>query len=157
MESTCLTNTAPQLDYESYQSISKSIKQICNTQEITKIIAITRSGFAGKVISSQQPNQEIILVTNTPEVMRESRLLFGVTPHLTREEFTTTSSDHIYRCLNELFNENKISAKDKVLVAYVAYPGKGNYLNSIQVHNVEDLKSAFKWGDVDYEKTYKTA
>ena len=48
-------------------AIGSSIKKICSALPITKVIAITVSGYAARAVSSQMIKQQIIAVSNVYE------------------------------------------------------------------------------------------
>ncbi|MFH1235232.1 MAG: pyruvate kinase [Candidatus Diapherotrites archaeon] len=66
-------------------TISKSIHNMSRHVKADRIVAVTRSGFTGRMISRFRPRQEIIAVTDRPEVARKLMLSYGVTPFLIKK------------------------------------------------------------------------
>ncbi len=54
-------------------------------------------------------------------------------------------SDHIVKCLEELWRCNRLVDDDLVLVTAVGYPRSGNRMNLIQTHQVSNLVEAPRW------------
>jgi pyruvate kinase len=66
-------------------TISKSIHNMSMHVKADRIVAVTRSGFTGRMISRFRPEQEIIAVTDRPEVARKLGLSYGITPFLIKK------------------------------------------------------------------------
>ena len=59
--------------------------------------------------------------------------------------FVRTSTDHIPKCLEQLWRRGKLLDEDLVLVTSVGYPRSGNRMNLIQTHNIADLRESLGW------------
>ena len=126
-------------------AIGSSIKKICSTLPITKVIAITVSGYAARAVSSQMLKQQIIAVSNVYENAKCFNLYRGTMGFYANIKFSKNSLSHVPDCLYLLWDSNVISNQDIILVTAVGYPSSGNRMNMIQTHYVKDLKALFKW------------
>lgn len=124
---------------------AKAIKDICISLPITKIIAITVTGFAARIISSQLLFQPIIAITNNKETARFINLISGTKGMFFATKFYKNSLDHIPKCIYYLWEQSYIQSKDMLLVTALAYPGSGRRMNLIQTLYVKDLIKTFSW------------
>lgn len=122
---------------------------ICRSLPVTKIIAVTLTGFAARVMSSRRPRQPILAVTSDEMASRSFNLLSGVEGIYLDVVFSRDSTDHIPACLKELWRRGKIDSDDLIMVVAVGYPKPGNVLNLIETHYVRDLSQSLKWKKSD--------
>lgn len=127
------------------QAMAEAIAQVCRSLPVTKIVAVTISGFAARTIAARQPRQPIIAVSNDAKAARAFNLLPGTTGFHVDIPFSKNSTDHISACLEELWRAQLLADEDLVLVTSVAYPRSGNRMNMLQTHRVADLKSSLGW------------
>jgi len=112
---------------------------------VTKIVAVTKSGYAARAIAAHAPRQPIIAVSNDAEAARSFNLLQGTRGLHVDVPFSRTDTDHIPRCLEELWRRQEIVDEDLILVTAVSYPKSGNRMNLIQTHKVADLRESLAW------------
>lgn len=112
---------------------------------VTKIVAITISGYAAHRLSSCLPDQPILAVTNDRPTARSFNLLPGTEGVYVDVEFSRTGTEHIPKCLETLWRGGKIEAQDMILVISLVYPRSGNRMNLIEAHQVQDLMDTFGW------------
>ena len=124
---------------------STAIKSLCNYLPISKIIAITISGYAARIIASQMLSQPIIAVSNDKNLVRSFNIFAGTKGIFFKKKFYKNSLEHIPKCLNYLYKIKEISAKDMILVTALGYPSSGRRMNLIQTHYVKDLIKTFSW------------
>lgn len=127
------------------QAIGEAISMLCRRLPITKIAAITMSGYAARMIASTRPRQPILAVSNDDATARSMNLLFGTEGVHVDIPFSAVTTDHVAHCLKELWVRGKIADDDVVLVTAVSYPKSGNRMNMIQVHAVSDLCESLGW------------
>lgn len=127
------------------RAMEDAIALICRTLPITKIVAVTRSGFAARSVAARQVRQPIIAVSNDAQAARSFNILAGVTGEHVDIPFSRTSTDHIVTCLETLWRRGRLSGEDLILVTAVGYPKSGNRMNLIQTHAVSDLIEALGW------------
>ena len=126
-------------------AIGDAIASICRHLEITKIVAVTMSGYAARVVAAMMPRQPILAVSNDPNAARSFNLLRGTKGVHVDIPFSRTNLDHIHRCLEELWRRGELEDEDLVLVTAVSYPKTGNRMNLIETHQVADLRDNFGW------------
>lgn len=127
------------------QAMADAISLICRELPVTKIIAITASGYAARVVASRRPRQPILAVSNDSSTVRSCHLLPGTEGIYVNVPFSRTSTDHIPHCLEALWRTGKLLDEDIVLVTHVGYPRLGNRMNAIQTHSVADLRESLGW------------
>lgn len=127
------------------RAMEDAIALICRSLPITKIVAVTRSGFAARSVAARQVRQPIIAVSNDAQAARSFNILPGVTGEYVDIPFSRTSTDHIVICLETLWRRGLLAADDLVLVTAVGYPKSGNRMNLIQTHAVSDLIETLGW------------
>jgi pyruvate kinase len=135
------------------EATGKAVGFMCRTLPVTKIIAITRTGFAARAISSQHLPQPVLAVSNNASLARSCNLLSGVTGVHVDIPFLDTSLDHIPRCLEELWIRGVLKYDDLILITAVSYPKSGNRMNLLQTHEVGDLVEAFGWKRPDAQQS----
>jgi len=118
---------------------------ICRHLPITKIVAVTISGYAARMIAARQPRQPIIAVSNDAMAARSFNLLAGTTGFHADLSFPRDSTDHIAQCLEALWRDRLIDDDDLLLVTSVGYPRSGNRMNMIETHAVADLVESLGW------------
>ena len=127
------------------QVMEDAIALVCRSLPVTKIVAVTISGYAARMIAARRPRQPILAVSNDAMAARSFNLLPGTEGVHVEMPFSRTSTDHIVKCLEELWRRAKLVDDDLVLVTAVGYPKSGNRMNLIQTHQVGDLVEALDW------------
>lgn len=127
------------------QAIEEAAAMICRSLPITKIVAVTLTGYAARVLASRRPRQPIIAVSNDAVAARSFNLLPGTEGFHVDVPFSSTSTDHIVKCLEACWRAGKIGDSDVIFVTAVSYPSPGNTMNMIQTHYVKDLVSSMGW------------
>lgn len=127
------------------QAIGDAIALICQNLEITKIVAITISGYAARMVSGKMPRQPILAVTNDQNAARRFNLMPGTKGIYLDVAFSRTSTQHIPECLEILWRQGELVDEDLIVVTAVSYPKSGNRMNLIQTHRVGDLKDSLDW------------
>ncbi|PPR26441.1 MAG: hypothetical protein CFH34_00969, partial [Alphaproteobacteria bacterium MarineAlpha9_Bin4] len=122
-----------------------AIRNLCLYLPITKIVAITVSGFAARIISSQMIPQPILAVSNNKDLARGFNIFAGSKGIFYNTKFYKNSLEHIPKCINYLYKIKEITAKDMILVTALGYPSLGRRMNLIQTHYVKDLIKTFSW------------
>ncbi len=125
--------------------MANAIKYLSMSLSITKIIAITISGYAARVVSSQMLPQPIIAISNNKNIARTFNIFKGTTGVFLKTKFYKDNLKHIPICLNYLWKNKYISEKDMVLVIALGYPGSGRRMNTLQTLYIKDLIKNFSW------------
>ena len=127
------------------EAMEDAIALICRRLPITKIVAITISGYAARAVAARMPRQPILAVSNDPAAARSFQLFPGTEGIFVDISFSRTSVDHIPKCLEVLWRCGKLTDEDLILVTSVGYPKSGNRMNLIQTHVVADLRDSLGW------------
>lgn len=127
------------------QAMGEAVAMLCRRLPITKIVAVTLSGYAARVVANIRPRQPILAVSNDVDMVRSMNLLFGTTGIHVDIPFSQISTDHLALCLEALWRRGKLLDNDVVLVTAVTYPKVGNLMNMIQTHTVSDLRDSLGW------------
>ncbi len=126
-------------------AMSEAAALLCRSLPVTKIVAVTISGFAARSIAARRPSQPILAVSNDAMAARSFNLLPGTSGIQVDIPFTRTSADHIPSCLEALWQRGLIDGSDFILVTAVAYPDSGNRMNMLETHAVSDLARSLGW------------
>jgi len=118
---------------------------LCRHLPITKIVSITISGYAARIVAARRPRQPILAVSNDPANARAFNLLSGTQGIYVDIPFSRTSTDHIAVCLEALWQSGDLTDEDVVLVTALGFPKSGNRFNLIQTHRVGDLRDSLQW------------
>ena len=126
-------------------AVGEAIAMMCRRLPITKIVAITISGYAARMVAAGRPRQPILAVSNDPERVRSLNLLYGTEAIFLPVAFSRTSTDHVAECLKSLWLSGRLVDDDLVLVTSVGYPKSGTRMNLIQTHAIADLRESLGW------------
>jgi pyruvate kinase len=132
-------------DFSVPQAVGDAIALICRRLPVTKIVAITIAGYAARTVAMHMPRQPILAVSNDRDAARSFHMLPGTEGIYVDIPFVRTSTDHIPKCLEALWQCGKLLDEDLVLVTSVGYPRSGNRMNLIQTHHVADLRESLGW------------
>lgn len=125
--------------------MGEAIALICRHLDITKIVAVTISGYAARMVAAKMPRQPILAVSNDPSAVRKFHLFQRTKGIHVDIAFSRTNMEHIPQCLEELWRRGELVEEDLVLVTAVGYPRSGNRMNLIETHKVADLKESLGW------------
>ena len=140
-----LDAASPSLGASIPEVMGQVIPMMCRALPITKIVAITRSGFAARMIAVHQPSQPIIAVSDDAQAVRSFNLIAGATGVHSKIPFPRSSIDHIGQVLEMLWQQGHLDENDLVLTTGVTYPYPGNRMNSVQINRVSELVSSLGW------------
>jgi pyruvate kinase len=112
---------------------------------ITRIVAITRSGFAARMIAAERPRQPIIAVSDDASAARSFNLIAGAVGVHSSVPFPKSSMDHFGLVLEMLWQRGFLDEADLVLTTGVTYPYPGNRMNSLQVNRISELVASLGW------------
>ena len=125
--------------------MANAIKYLSYSLAITKIVAVTISGYAARVVASQMLPQPIIAISNDKNIARSFNIYSGTTGVHLKTKFYRDSLKHLPICLNFLWKNKYITSNDMLLLIALGYPGKGRRMNTLQTHYVKDLIKNFSW------------
>ena len=117
-------------------TISKSIKSVCQSMLIDKIVTLTRSGYTAKMISRFKILQPIIAVTPEKKVKNHLELVFGVYP--INIDYNN-EKDRIMFVANRLRTIGLINDEDNVLFTAAVRTRTKHASNLIEIHNIKEL------------------
>lgn len=127
------------------EAISAAIPTLCRSLPVTKIVALTRSGYAARMIATHRLSQPIIAVSDDAAAARSFNLIAGTTGIHSEIPFSRISADHIIHVLRMLWMKDSILDSDVVLVTGISYPTPGSRMNTIQIFNVGELAKTLSW------------
>lgn len=125
------------------RAICDSIKTLCATANVTKIVSVTRRGNTAKLISRLRLQPEILALTSQEKTFRELHMYYGIHPvmypNLPGSIRTATAGMF-------LFEKGLLGEEDLVLFASGEYNPSNRATNTIQVLRARDL--------IEYCKTF---
>jgi pyruvate kinase len=139
------------------QTIEDAIAMILRSVPVTKVVAITRGGYAARMLSARSVAQPIFAISDDARMARSFNIYSGVEGVHFDAPFRRGSADHIRAFIKQLYDLEKIGPSDLILVTGVVYPRSGTRMNLIQIHKVSDLIEEFDWGSPPLEEHRKVA
>lgn len=137
------------------ETMSSVIPILCRSLPISKIVAVTRSGYAARMIATHRLAQPILAVSDNLSAVRSFNLIAGTTGIYSERSFSKCSADHIMWVLNMLWKKKFLLSSDEVIVIGVSYPASGSRMNTLQIHKIGDLEKSLNWSrdniSLDYE------
>jgi len=127
------------------QAIENAIAMILRSVPVTKVVAVTRGGYAARMLSARSVAQPIFAISDDASMARSFNLYSGVEGIHFDTPFRSGSADHIKACIKKLYDLEKIEPSDLILVTGLVYPHSGTRMNLIQLHKVSDLIEEFDW------------
>jgi pyruvate kinase len=127
------------------QAIEDAIALILRSLPVTKVVAITYTGYAARMLSARAVAQPILAVTTSETMARALNLCAGVESIYLDASFPRGSADHVLSCIRQLHELGKLDYHDLILVAGALYPRSGTRMNSVQLHKISDLILEFGW------------
>lgn len=127
------------------QAMEDAIALILRSLPVTKVVAITRGGYAARMLSARSVAQPILAISDDQEMTRSFNLYAGVEGVYVDVPFPRGSADHVKACLRRLYELEKVHGDDLILVTGVVYPRSGTRMNLIQIHQIADLVEEFGW------------
>jgi pyruvate kinase len=127
------------------ESISKAIPVLCESLPITKIVAITRSGYAARMIARFQLVQPILAVSDDKLVVKGLALIAGTSGIYSEIPFSKINTEHILQVIKMLFEKRYLVKEDKIIVTGLSYPTPGSRMNTVQIYDLDDLSSCYNW------------
>jgi pyruvate kinase len=126
-------------------AIEDAIAMILRSVPITKVVAITRGGYAARMLSARCVAQPIFAISDDAAMARSFNIYSGVEGVFFDVPFPSGSADHIKACIRRLYDLGKLEHNDLILVTGVVYPRTGTRMNLIQIHRMSDLIEEFAW------------
>ncbi len=114
--------------------MSKSIPTLARELNMSKIIALTRSGFTARMISRFRMDRDIFAITSKHKTYRQLNLYFGITPIKMPDAKQTT-----YYIAKHLFSKKLINKNETIIFSAGTYEYRSHHSNMIEVHATEDL------------------
>jgi pyruvate kinase len=127
------------------QAIEDAAALVCRELPITKIVAITRSGYAARMIAARNPSQNILAVVDNLKTARALNLVSGTTGVFVDVHFPKDGLGHVGECLEQLWSMGHLELDDLILITMVTFPKSGNRMNMIATYLVSDLAETLSW------------
>ena len=127
------------------ESISKAIPVMCESLPITKIVAITRSGYAARMIARFQLVQPILAVSDNELLAKGFNIIAGTTGIYSEIPFSKINTEHILKVVKMLYDKKYLVRGDKIVVTGLSYPTPGSRMNTVQIYDIDDLSKCFMW------------
>ena len=117
-------------------AICDSVRALCRTANINKIVSATRRGRTAKLISRLRLQQPIYALTSHDTTFRELHLYFGVTPVLYENlpDSIRNATAGMY-----LYERGFLSQDDLVLFVSGEYHPKNNSTNTLQILSMQSI------------------
>lgn len=136
------------------EAVAVAIAEISKLNLATKIVCITRTGYALKQLEKYGIHLPKIVVTDSESIARKSKLFSGVYSVVREKKLTPDDSDITVNTLEYLYGKGMVSAFDTVIVTAARYPNpkSGTKMNHLDIYNIEDLVELFNWNKQSNKK-----
>ena len=128
------------------ESIGRTAVEIAQESKVDKIVCISYTGYAPKMISRFRGSSQVLAVTDTIEKARRMNIYWGVEAVPLKIRFTPRDISHIEKSLRTLWEQGLISERETIVIVAARYPHDGGKMNSIEVQKVGDLAKVLSWG-----------
>jgi pyruvate kinase len=118
-------------------TVSRAIKDICQSMPVHKVITLTRSGYTARMIARFKIKQPIIAATPEIKVKKQLELIFGVYPVLVN---FSEEKDRITAVANQLHEMRLVDDEETVLFTAAMRTTMKHASNSIEIHNIKELR-----------------
>lgn len=116
--------------------LSNTIYSIASRKEISKIVAITRSGYSAQMLSRFKLPKPLIAITTDDNVVLEMSILYNVVP----VKWEALPKKHVVpRSALFCLEHNLIDESDTVVFTAAVRTQKKGLMNLIEVHNIKDM------------------
>jgi pyruvate kinase len=122
-----------------YETLISMLAKIGNEGGVSKIILVTKHGFAAKKLSTMGVAANIIAVSDNIESVRYLNSLNGISGYYSGTKFPKTGIEHFIAILKELMDKNIISVNDIVAIAGITYPKIKTKLNTVAIFRMSDI------------------
>jgi pyruvate kinase len=118
-------------------TVSRAIQDICQSMPVHKVITLTRSGYTARMIARFKIAQPIIAATPEIKVKKQLELIFGVYPVLVNYN---EEKDRISAVANQLHKMRLVDDEETVLFTAAMRTTMKHASNSIEIHNIKELR-----------------
>lgn len=125
-------------------AVASSLATMCNEMPITKVVAVTFSGYAVRMMSKFDLKQPLIVVTDELEKARKFNLFKGVASYNLDIKFDPKNTEHLTNSLHQLYEKDVLDQEDLLALTAVRFP-TNNKMNFLEIHNMKDLVQVFNW------------
>ncbi len=120
------------------QSIASAAIRIIDEIEITAIVAFTRSGFTGRLISKAKPSVPVIAISDRKDICEQLSLLWGIEPFYM--EFSPNFTEEFLRQTDEFLVKNTfLENNDKIIITGGMPCLATGTTNFIRIHEIGSL------------------
>lgn len=127
--------------------IGNCIKNACEQLEISKVICLTKTGYALKELTRHRLRQPIFVVTDNQSMVRKLSLHWGVYCYISSVVFTPENNNLIEIAIKELYLKDCLSPDDLILATAARYPHPllKTKMNYLEIHAISDLEYVLGW------------
>lgn len=119
-------------------TVSKAIQEICQSMPLSKVVALTRTGYTARMIARFKLTQPIYVVTPDLEVKKQLELVFGVKPIFVDY---LGEKDMVAAVARRLCELGVIDSKETVLFTAGKRTNVKHASNTIEIHKIDELLS----------------
>jgi pyruvate kinase len=123
------------------QAITSAVIRMLDEVEINAIVAFTRTGFTGRLLSKAKPSVPVISISEHEEICKRLNLFWGIFPHCLECERDLTS-ELLNKIDKMLIDETFINQGDKIVITgAIPYltTGKTNFIRLHQVGSASTM------------------
>lgn len=128
-------------------AVAVAISEISKLNLVTKIVCITKSGYALKQLEKYGIRIPKIVVTDSESIARKLKIFSGVYSVVREKKLTPMDSDITINTLEFLYGNGTVSTFDTVIVSAARYPNPKSEtkMNHLDIYKIGDLVELFNW------------
>ena len=114
--------------------ISQMSRMLAEQVGANIILAASISGETGRLISRHRPELSVVVATQTPRVMHQLNLSWGVVPFILKP--CRTIEELVARSVSQLKKQKRVKSGDKIVVVAGEPVGHAGHVNLLEVRGV---------------------
>jgi pyruvate kinase len=132
-------------DSNSGGEFGEAVRLLSQALPLSKIVVISRTGFAARVVAMQRLRQPIIAVSENEVLSRSFNLLPGTHGVYIPEQSEKISTEPILRALHWLWKNGELNDSDVILGVGANNGDDRHYLNLLQTYSLETVIASHGW------------
>lgn len=124
------------------QAVATAVIRMLTEIEINAIVAFTRYGFTGRLLSKAKPSVPIIAISDKENICRRLNLFWGVFPYLMRYE-ANFSEAYLKEIDKALIKKTFLNRGDKIIITGGLPCLSGGRANFLRLHQVGSASTLY--------------
>jgi pyruvate kinase len=123
----------------------EAVRLLSQALPLSKVVVVSRSGFAARVVAMQRLRQPIIAVSDDETLARSFNLLPGTRGVHFSEQSINPSGEPLLKTLYWLWKNGELKDSDVILAVGANNGDDRHYLNLLQTYSIETVIASHGW------------